>query len=342
MKKLLNTLYVTNPSYYLALAGKNILIKEEGETVHRFPLHNLQQIMCFSYLGVSPKLMEACAENGIGLSFLSQHGRLQSRVIGMSQGNVIVRKRQIQMSMDPYESLLVSKNMIIAKISNSRSYLQRMLRQYSVRLDADKLTSVSEHLKRSIQEARKAESIDTLRGIEGDAQAMYFSVFNEFILNQSGFFVFSGRNRRPPLDPVNALLSFAYSLLTHDVAAALESNGLDAYIGFMHVDRPGRISLALDLVEEMRTPIADRFVLSLINRKQLDECAFIMQENEAVILDDDGRKDFLAAWQMAKQEELTHPYLKEKIQWGLVPHVQALLLTRYIRGDIDGYPPFLW
>lgn len=342
MKILLNTLYITNPHYYLSLSGENILVKQEKETIHRFPLHNLQQIICFSFLGVSPKLMEACTSKGIGLSFLSQHGRLQARVVGISQGNVSLRKRQVLMTVDSNESLEISRNMILAKISNSRSYVNRMLRQYPMRLHEDNLLHVSEHLKRSIEEASTAETIDTLRGIEGDAQASFFGVFNEFILNQKEFFHFDGRSRRPPLDPVNALLSFAYSLLTHEVAAALEANGLDAYIGFMHVDRPGRLSLALDMIEELRTPIADRFVLSLINRKQVNEKDFIVQENDAVLLTDDGRKRFLSAWQNAKQEEMTHPFLKEKISWGLVPHVQSLLLSRYLRGDLDGYPPLFW
>lgn len=239
-------------------------------------------------------------------------------------------------------SLDVAKNFIIGKIYNERSVINRAVRDYGERLDTEKLSQVSMQLKSTLQMVREAESVEILRGYEGEAASRYFSQFHQLILQQKEDFSFDTRNRRPPLDRVNALLSFTYSLLTSMCVAALESVGLDPYAGFMHTDRPGRCSLALDLLEELRAPYADRFVLSCINKKVIDSADFEQKENGAVFLNDNGRKKFLSAWQNKKTERLTHPYLQESIEWGLVPYAQALLLARYVRGDLDGYPPFFW
>lgn len=341
MKHLLNTLYVTSPNRYLSLDGENVVIYEKEEEIGRIPLHNLESIITFGYTGASPALMGACAQRNIALSFMSANGRFLARVTGEVKGNVTLRKEQYRISEEPVKSINIAKNCIVGKVYNSRWILERAARDYPLRLDAEKLKRKSAFLAESIQKIRKCEDEGSLRGLEGEAASVYFSVFDDLILQQKDTFRFQGRNRRPPLDSVNAMLSFAYSLLAGMCGAALEVVGLDPYVGFFHTDRPGRMSLALDIMEELRGIMADRFVLTIINKRQIG-AGFIQKENGAVILDDDTRKQFLTLWQAKKQEMITHPYLNEKIEWGMVPYTQALLLARFIRGDLDEYPPFFW
>jgi CRISPR-associated protein Cas1 len=342
MKKLLNTLYVTSPKTYLSLDGENIVILKEEIEALRIPFHNLEGIVAFGYTGASPALMGACAKRNIALSFMTQSGKFLARVVGEVRGNVTLRKTQYRISDSLEESNKIARNFIIGKIFNGRWIIERATRDYAMRLDVDKLKGVSRILANSIKQVEKSENLEQLRGFEGEAASQYFTIFNDLILQQKESFYFSGRNKRPPLDNVNAMLSFAYTLLAHDVAAALETVGLDAYVGFLHRDRPGRVSLAFDMMEELRSVYADRFVISLINKREVNAKGFTQKENGAVIMDDDTRKVILKAWQSKKQELITHPFLKEKLEWGLVPYAQAMLLARYIRGDLDGYPPFMW
>lgn len=342
MRKLLNTLYVTSPNTYLSLDGENIVILKENIEISRIPLHNLEGIVAFGYTGASPALMGACAKRNIALSFMKQSGRFLARVVGEVRGNVTLRKAQYRISDSTEESNKIAKNFILGKIYNARWVIERATRDYAVRLDVDKLKKVSKTLVNSLKLIEESQNLDQLRGYEGEAASQYFSVFDDLILQQKENFYFHNRNKRPPLDNVNAMLSFVYTLLAHDVAAALETVGLDPYVGFLHRDRPGRVSLALDMMEELRSVYADRFVISLINKREINARGFTKKENGAVIMDDDTRKDLLKAWQSKKQETITHPFLQEKIQWGLVPYAQAMLLARFIRGDLDGYPTFMW
>lgn len=342
MRKLLNTLYITKPDVYLATQGDNIVVREQQKTLARYPLHNLQDIVLFTYLGISPQLMERCMEHGIGIAYLSAKGRLIARIQGKSKGNILLRRTQYRIADDPDRSIGIVRNIIAAKLYNEKWVIERYIRQYAYRIDSRRLQACSMQLTEMLEKVRGASAADTLRGFEGSAQAIYFSCFDDMILNQKDDFSFGIRSRRPPLNRVNALLSFLYAVLSNDVASALETVGLDAYAGFMHADRPGRASLALDLVEELRAPVADRFVLSLINKKVVDAGDFNSESNGAVMLNESGRKKVIVKWQERKKEELTHPYLKEKISWGLVPFIQASLLARYLRNDLDAYPPFLW
>lgn len=342
MRKLLNTLYVMTDSCYLTLDDENIVIQNGEKTLGRFPLHTLENIICFTYKGATPALMGVCAERKIGMSFFSPRGAFLARVVGKEYGNVLLRKEQYRISDDDNRSVAYAKNMIVGKVYNSRWSIERTLRDHAHRVDAEKLKQVSGILYETLPKIDNAVGLDELRGIEGKAAEQYFSILNDMILNQKEDFAFTKRNRRPPLDNINAILSFAYTVLAGDCANALSSVGLDPYVGFMHGDRPGRTSLALDLMEELRPVLADRFILTLINTKAVQASHFEKQKDSEVLLNDDGRKVFFNAWQNHKKETITHPYLKEKIEWGLVPYVQALLLARTIRGDIDEYPPFLW
>lgn len=342
MRKLLNTLYVMTDSCYLTLDGENIVIQNGEKTLARFPLHTLENIICFTYKGATPALMGACAERKIGMSFFSPRGAFLARVVGKEYGNVLLRKEQYRISDDDTRSVAYAKNMIVGKVYNSRWSIEQTLRDHAYRVDAEKLKQISNILYETLPKLDSAAGLDELRGIEGKAAEQYFSVLNDMILNQKEEFAFTRRNRRPPLDNINAVLSFAYTVLASDCANALSSVGLDPYVGFMHGDRPGRTSLALDLMEELRPVLADRFILTLINTKAIQAAHFERQKDNAVFLSDDGRKVFFNAWQNHKKETITHPYLKEKIERGLVPYVQALLLARTIRGDIEEYPPFLW
>ncbi len=342
MKKLLNTLYITTPESYLSLSGENIVVLKEDVEVGRLPLHNLQSIVTFGYQGASPALMGACAKNQIDLCFLKPSGKFLARVVGGNYGNVLLRKTQYRNSDNPYECLNISKNIIIGKLYNSKSVIDRTIRDHGIRVNVDKLEKGKSELYASLKRIEMVETLEELRGIEGNAAQTYFSVFDDLIINQKEQFYFNIRSKRPPLDNMNALLSFLYVLLSHDCAAALEGVGLDPYVGFMHKDRPGRVSLALDLMEEFRSVFADRLALTLINRNEILAKGFIQKENGAVVMDDDTRKIILNAWQNKKRTTITHPFLNEKIEWGIVPHVQAMLLARYLRGDLDEYPPFLW
>lgn len=342
MKKLLNTLFITQPDVYLSLDGDNVVILKDQQSLKRFPSHNLESIVTFGYTGASPALMGYCAERNISLLFLTQSGRFLARVIGQSRGNVILRKKQYRFSEDEEISARIARNFIIGKIFNHKWMIERMTRDYPLRIDVAAFKDISQQLSAVIQDVRTCDDLERLRGLEGQAAISYNRIFDQMILQQKEDFYFHSRSRRPPLDNVNAMLSFAYTLLAHDTASALEGVGLDAYVGFLHRDRPGRVSLALDLMEELRGIYADRFVLSLINKKVVNKEDFIKKENGSVLMTDEARKTFLSAWQNKKQEKITHPYLGEKIQWGLVPHAQALLLARYLRGDLDEYPPFLW
>ena len=342
MKKLLNTLYITSPDRYLSLDGENVVIQENGKELGRVPLHNLERIMTFGYTGASPALMGKCAVNGIELVFMSGSGKFLARVEGEVNGNVLLRRQQYRFADNRSLSLDIAKNIISAKLFNSRWTIERTLRDHPMRVDTEKFKACSEQLKSSINNAQNASDMDSLRGIEGEGAQIYFSVFDDMILQQKDDFYFSTRNKRPPRDNVNALLSFAYSLAASMCTSSLEAVGLDPYVGFMHTDRPGRISLALDLVEELRAPLCDRFVLTLINKKVISAKDLEKQEDGAVRLTDNGRRSFITAWQKRKDDELRHPFLDEKIEWGIVPYAQALLLARFIRGDLNGYPPFMW
>lgn len=342
MRKLLNTLYVMSEDCYLTLDGENIVIQNGEKTLGRFPLHTLENIICFTYKGASPALMGACAERKIGMSFFSPRGKFLARAVGKEYGNVLLRKEQYRISDDDARRIVYARNMIVGKIFNCRWSIERTLRDHAYRVNAEGLKEISNALYKTLPQIDEASNLEELRGIEGKAAERYFSVFSEMILNQKEDFAFNTRNRRPPLDNVNALLSFAYTVLAGDCANALSSVGLDPYVGFMHGDRPGRTSLALDLMEEFRPVLADRFILTLINTKAIQAIHFERQKDNAVLLNEEGRKVFFTAWQNHKKENITHPYLKEKIPWGLAPYVQALLLARTIRGDMEEYPPFLW
>lgn len=342
MKKLLNTLFVTSEDKYLALENENVVVWNGEERVAQYPLVMLEGIVSFSYKGASPALMGACAERNIQLTFLTPRGRFLARSCGMENGNVLLRRIQYRTADLDAEACRIARNMIFGKVYNTRWILERALRDHALRVDVVALQTVSARMAAQLPAIETTNDLDTLRGLEGSASADYFSVFNELILVQDTEFVFDGRNRRPPRDNVNAMMSFAYAILANDCASALESVGLDAYVGFLHTDRPGRVSLALDLMEELRGPVADRLVLTLINNRMVRDKHFDRREDGSVFLNQEGRKVLLTAWQNHKREEITHPYLKEKIAWGLIPYVQSLLLARYLRGDLDGYPPFLW
>ena len=342
MKQLLNTLFVTSEDIYLSLEGENVLANRDKEVVARYPLHTLQSIVSFSYSGASPALMGKCAESGIGLAFCSPWGRFLARVCGGTGGNVLLRREQYRIADDPARCCEIARTMIFGKLSNGAASIQRTLRDHAPRVQDCGLETAAANIRNLLPQILTVSDPDTLRGLEGVAATAYFEVFDHMLLNRKEDFFFRGRSRRPPLDRVNAMLSFAYSLLAHDCASALESVGLDSYVGFLHRDRPGRQSLALDLMEELRPCMADRFVLTLVNNRMIRPEDFQLQDSGAVLLTDDGRRKFLKTWQERKRDTLTHPYLGEKMSWGMVPYVQALLLTRLIRGDLDAYPPFLW
>jgi len=342
MKRLLNTLYVTSPNRYLGLDGENVVVYEEQTEIGRVPLHNLQGIVTFGYTGASPALMGACAKRDVAISFLSGSGRFLARVSGEVRGNITLRKEQYCQTMDSEKSMQIARNCILGKVYNAKWVLERACRDNGLRIDVEQIKRKSAFLSEAMKRIRVCEQSAELRGLEGEAASVYFSVFNELILQQKSDFVFNKRTKRPPLDPVNAMLSFSYTLLTGMCASALETVGLDPYAGFFHTDRPGRLSLALDMVEELRSVVGDRFVLTMINKKIMKPEDFLQKENGAVIMGDNARKLFLSHWQTKKQEVVKHPYLEEKVEWGMIPHVQAMLLARYIRGDLDEYPPFFW
>lgn len=342
MKKLANVLYVTTSKAYLSLDGENVVVKKDDHLSMRLPLHNLENIVCFSYLGASPALMGACADRNIGLCFLSPYGRFLARITGKVKGNVLLRKKQYAVSDVEDESVPIASSFLLAKISNCRKVIERARRDHALLVDVKALGNASASLKETLYAVQACQTIGDLMGFEGSAAKIYFSVFDQLILQQRDDFFFKERSRRPPMDNLNSLLSFLYTLLTNDVASALEVVGLDPYVGFLHQDRPGRPSLALDLMEELRPIFADRLALSLINRKQISGNGFTQKESGGILMDDDTRKQVLTAWQERKKQKIVHPYLKERITFGLIPHVQAMLLARFLRGDLDAYPPFFW
>lgn len=342
MRHLLNTLFVTTEDAYLSLDGENVVVSRARQEMGRFPLHTLSGIVSFSYSGASPALMGACADRQVGLCFCTPRGRFLARTAGEYQGSVLLRRTQYRVADDPLQSCRAASSFIFGKVYNARWSIGRTLRDHAMRVDAAALTDASQRLKGLLPTIADETDLDTLRGLEGAGAALYFGVLDQMILNEKEHFFFRARSRRPPLDNLNAMLSFAYSLLANDCASALEAVGLDPYVGFLHRDRPGRASLALDLMEELRPCMADRFVLTLVNNRMVGPGDFLRQESGAVSMDDGARRTFLKAWQAKKQETITHPYLKEKLPWGLVPYVQSLLLARYLRGDLDRYPPFLW
>ncbi len=342
MRQLLNTLFVLTEDSYLSLEGENVVINREKTQIGRFPLHTLEAILCFSYPGASPALMGACWERGVDLAFFSPRGKFLARVTGKTKGNVLLRQQQYRAADDPFASCHYAKGFLLGKVYNARWVLERATRDHPQRVPVEKLKALSGQLAATLPQLEEAMSLEALRGLEGAAAQQYFGGFDSLILQQRDAFAFAGRSRRPPLDPINALLSFAYTLLARDCAAALEGVGLDPYVGFLHRPRPGRVSLALDLMEELRAVYADRFVITCVNQKTLTERHCHRQENGAVLLTDEGRRAFLKAWQQRKQQTIQHPFLGEKIPWGLVPYVQALLLARTLRGDMERYPPFFW
>ena len=342
MRQLLNTLFVTSQDVYLSLEGENVVASRDHETVARYPLHTLQGIISFSYAGASTALMGACVKRQVGLTFCKPNGRFLARASGVAQGNVLLRRTQYRVADDPLKSCQVARMMVFGKIYNARWSIERARRDHSLRINGDRFLSVSMQLQELLSEVLAETSLDSLRGLEGAGAAAYFSLVDEMILQGKDTFFFYERSRRPPLDAFNALLSFSYGMLANECASALESVGLDSYVGVLHRDRPGRASLALDIMEELRPCFADRFVLTLVNNRILKASDFEFRESGAVLLSEQGRRTFLKKWQERKQETLTHPFLEEKIPWGLVPYVQSLLLARYFRGDIEDYPPFLW
>lgn len=336
MKKLLNTLYVTRQESYLHKERETIVIKYGNEKLAQFPALTISNILCFGQISISPFLMGFCGEQGIGLSFYSEYGKFLARVLGRQTGNVLLRRTQYRWADDKERSLSIARLMVGAKIANSRAVLQREIRNHGANTPLEQTIA---QLAGSLRRCQHAKSLNETMGIEGDAAGTYFSMFNE-LLRGSGL-AFAGRIRRPPTDPVNALLSFTYSLITQECVSALLGVGLDPYVGFLHQDRPGRPSLALDLLEEFRASWADRFVLTLINRRQLQLRDFITEASGAVRLTDDARKALLTAYQERKQTEIMHPYLQEQIPMGLLPHCQAMLLARHLRGDTEYYTPYL-
>lgn len=338
MRILLNTLYVTTPEAYLSKDGLNVVISVKQNEIFRIPIHNIEQIITFGYMGASPGLMKLCADNNVSLTFLSPQGRYISRSQGPTRGNVLLRKAQYKNSDEPNYALHLSKLFIGGKIQNYRNILRRFIRDNG---DDEAIERVCEELLRCKRRVLNAESIDSVRGIEGEAATAYFGVFSRLLLNQKEDFVFEGRNRRPPKDAINAMLSFVYTLICNDMTSALETVGLDPYVGFMHTLRPGRASLSLDMMEELRAYLGDRLVLSLINRKQITIKDFIKRGDEGIVMTDSGRKIILSAWQSRKKEQIIHPYLNEKVSIGLLPYIQVMLLARFIRKDIDDYPVFL-
>ena len=342
MKKHLNTLFVTTEGAYLKKDGASVVVRIEKENRLRLPLHNLGGIVCFGRISCSPLLMSACAKSGVSISFLTPYGGFLAAVVGFSPGNVLLRREQYRRADDPAETLIIAKQFVTAKIANSRSVLLRAARDSKDTTAIEHLQKTARRMAFDVQAAREATSLDSLRGTEGESANTYFGCFNQMLSPQASGFEFVGRSRRPPLDRFNALLSFLYSMLTHDARSACEATGLDAAVGFLHRDRPGRPGLSLDLIEEFRAFIVDRLVLSLINRRQIQSNDFEITESGAVLLRDKPRKTVLAAYQKRKQDTITHPFLEEKTTVGLLIHLQSRLLASYLRGDIDAYPPFIW
>jgi CRISPR-associated protein Cas1 len=342
MKQLQNTLFVTTQGAYLSREGETVLVRVEHETKLRVPIHTLSGIVCFGQVSCSPPLMQLCGERNVTLSFLSENGRFWARVHGPVSGNVLLRREQYRRADDEGVSSEIARAIVTAKIANSRTVLLRALRDHPDNPNAARLEGATRDLARICDALKEPLPLERVRGHEGESAQAYFAVFDHLITNQKEDFFFRERSRRPPLDNMNALLSFLYTLLVHDVSSALEGVGLDPAVGYLHRDRPGRPSLALDIMEEFRPFLADRLALSLVNRQQIRGQGFKVTETGAVVMNDETRKEVLVSYQKRKQEEIQHPFLNEKCAVGILPHTQALLLARYLRGDLDGYPPFIW
>jgi len=342
MKKHLNTLFVTTQGAYLAKEGETVAVKVEGKTRLQLPVHTLDGIVCFGRVSCSPFLMGFCAERDVAISHLTENGRFLARVTGPVSGNVLLRRAQYRWADDDRRTAEIAGALLAGKINNCRTVLQRALRDHGDKIADDEVKGASTRLSQILAHLRTDMVLDRLRGFEGEAAKVYFGAFDHRITGQKEVFFFTDRSRRPPLDRVNCLLSFLYTLLMHDVRSALESVGLDPAVGFLHRDRPGRAGLALDLMEEFRPFVADRLVLSLINLQRVKPGDFKIMESGAVVMDDDARKTLLVAYQKRKQDVITHPFTKEKMPLGLLFHTQAILLARFIRGDLDGYPVFCW
>lgn len=342
MQRFLNTLYITTQKTYLKKRGETVAVVNNNETVATIPLINLDSIVCFGNVLVSPFLLGAAFEHDITISYLTESGRFLARVQGPVSGNVLLRKAQYRFSDDVNKSAEIARFFILGKIANQRAVLQRAVRDHKDIINSSKIEEVIEALRRNIVRVEKENNLEILRGVEGESAEQYFSVFNELILSQKDSFIFTGRNRRPPLDKVNALLSYVYTLLYHDMISACEVVGLDPAVGFLHKDRPGRCSLALDMMEEFRPIIADRIVLNLINRQEITSTNFETTASGAVIMDEEARKKVIESYQTKKSGVLSHPFLDKKMYLGILLQVQARLFARYIRGDLDGYPFYLY
>jgi len=342
VKKHDNTLYVTTQGTYLARDGTNVVVRVEKQTRLRVPIHNLGGIVCFGNVACSPFVMGLCGKEGVGISFLSLHGRFLARTQGPQSGNVLLRRAQHRATTDPEVSAEFARAVISAKIANARTVLQRTRRDHFERVVTRPIIAAIDRLGDLLEELRRPLPLEQVRGVEGEAARHYFAAFDEMILQQKEGFFFRERSRRPPRDNMNALLSFLYAILTNDVVAACEAVGLDPQMGFLHADRAGRPSLSLDLVEELRPMLADRVALSLVNRQQIAAAGFVRTESGGVEMNDATRKAVLSAYQKRKDEEVLHPFLQEKVTLGLLPHVQARLLARWLRGELDGYPPYFW
>jgi len=342
MKKYLNTLFITTQGTYLSKEGETVVVSVDKEVRLQLPIHTISGIVCFGQVAMSPYLMGFCAENKVAVSFLTEYGHFLASIQGKMSGNVLLRREQYRRADDMERSSQIAKSILLGKISNCRTVLQRALRDHGDKIDTELITKASKKLVSSLNQIQNINSLEKLRGIEGEAANTYFSVFDHLVVAQKEDFKFKERTRRPPLDEINCLLSFMYTLLMHDVRSALESVGLDSCVGFMHRDRPGRPGLALDIMEEFRPFLADRLSFSLINLGQIRKKGFKKMGSGAVVMDDGTRKEVLMAYQKRKQEEIIHPYLKESVNIGLLFYIQALLLSRYLRGDIDGYPVFIW
>jgi CRISPR-associated protein Cas1 len=341
MRKLLNTLYITNPESYLSLDGENIVVLVNGETKIRLPFVNIENIVCFNYLGMSPALTGKCMRLGIDVNFVSPSGKYLGTVSGEIRGNVTLRRRQYRMFDDEAVCLELSKNAVAAKLHNSAYVLSRTLRDNADSANTGDIAAAVEYMKNNIEKLYGLNDADSVRGLEGESARVYFGVFDGLIIKQKESFKFLSREKRPPLDNVNALLSYFYTILGFEIKAALNTVGLDPYVGFFHTDRSGRASLALDMLEELRAAVVDRFVLSLINLNQISGKDFLQKEGGGILLTDDGRKTALKSWQDRKNDEFKHPIINEKIKFGLLPYVQAQLMAKFIRGDDAEYAPFL-
>jgi len=342
VKKYLNTLFITTQGAYLNKEGETVVVSVEKEKRMQAPIHTLGGIICFGNVTISPYLMGLCAEKNVSVSFLTEYGRFLANVQGKVSGNVLLRREQYRKTDDLVFCARITKNILTGKIANCRAVLNRALRDHSDKINTEEIKKVSGRLGYTLGQFERDFNLDELRGIEGDAAHSYFGVLDHLIVAQKKDFKFNERSRRPPLDNVNCILSFLYTLLMHDVRSALESVGLDSCVGFLHRDRPGRPGLALDIMEEFRPFIADRLALSLINRGQVNVKGFRKSESGSVLMDDETRKTVLIAYQKRKQEEIMHPFIKENAAIGLLFYIQALLLARYLRGDLDGYPVFIW